>query len=113
MKGTDWRVNCLFFVCGAWNLVYYPALDRWASFWGSVVFVVAHGTWVFLYLRIEREKKVLPESSQQQHGLVNELALDHHYPGAKKNNSPEKNYENDPRSFATKHVVPLLSCRGA
>ena len=35
-----------FLLWGIWNLYYYPSLDQWASFAGSILIVLTNGIWV-------------------------------------------------------------------
>lgn len=55
VKGVCWSVQAFFAAWGFWNLVYYPSLGQWASFWGGVVLVGGTTTWVILALKYRKE----------------------------------------------------------
>lgn len=46
VAGVYWPVQAFFTAWGVWNLIYYPALGQWFSFWGGVFLVLGNGTWV-------------------------------------------------------------------
>ncbi len=57
IAGVYWPTILFFTVWGAWNLLYYPALDQWVSFFGGVLLVLGNAWWVLqaITLYIERE----------------------------------------------------------
>lgn len=36
---------------GVWNIVYYPSLDQWFSFWGGLSVVTVNSVYLFLIAR--------------------------------------------------------------
>lgn len=51
IKGIYWPTTMFFAVWGMWNLIYYPALDQWFSFWGGAVLVGGNLAWVALAVK--------------------------------------------------------------
>lgn len=39
VRGVHWFPIAFFTSWGLWNLVYYPSLGQWISFWGGVLLV--------------------------------------------------------------------------
>ncbi|MBA3034845.1 MAG: hypothetical protein KKF85_03545 [Gammaproteobacteria bacterium] len=52
LAGVYWPTTAFFSAWGLWNLVYYPALDQWASFAGGVLLVSGNVAWVVLAVRL-------------------------------------------------------------
>ncbi len=44
--GVTWYATGFFMVWGLWNLVFYPSLDCWWSFWGGLSLVIANIVWL-------------------------------------------------------------------
>ncbi len=54
IRGVDWRVTAFFMIWGVWNLFYYPNLDQWASFVGTLFLCSANAFWLVLAYRYRR-----------------------------------------------------------
>lgn len=52
IKGVYWPTTVFFTLWGGWNLIYYPALQQWASFIGGIALVAGNVIWVALAIRI-------------------------------------------------------------
>lgn len=52
IRGVYWPTAAFFSAWGAWNLVYYPALGQWFSFWGGVALVAGNLAWVAMAVRL-------------------------------------------------------------
>lgn len=46
VKGVFWPATAFYSVWGLWNIVYYPALGQWFSFWGGVAIVSGNLFWI-------------------------------------------------------------------
>lgn len=57
LVGVYWPVQAFFSGWGMWNLIYYPALSQWASFWGGVFLVSGNATWTFMAMYYTRKIK--------------------------------------------------------
>lgn len=57
VKGVYWPVSAFFTVWGMWNIIYYPLLDQWASFFGGLVLFSGNLTWVCLALYYIKQGK--------------------------------------------------------
>lgn len=56
VRGVSVPVTTFFTCWGLWNLLYYPSLDQWLSFYGGLIIVAANVLWVSLavfYVRKE------------------------------------------------------------
>lgn len=53
IKGVYWPTTLFFAAWGLWNLVYYPALQQWASFIGGVALVAGNLAWVVMAVRLQ------------------------------------------------------------
>lgn len=48
LKGVSW-VPVAFFACwGFWNLIFYPSMGCWLSFFGGIFVVVANVVWLIM-----------------------------------------------------------------
>lgn len=59
VRGVSVAVSGFFALWGAWNLVYYPGLGQWLSFFGGLGLVLFNTIWVVLavqYTRLERQR---------------------------------------------------------
>lgn len=52
VHGVYWPTTAFFAAWGLWNLVYYPTLGQWASFFGGVLLVAGNVAWVGLAMRL-------------------------------------------------------------
>jgi len=57
IKGVYWPVTAFFAVWGMWNIIYYPLLDQWVSFFGGLVLFSGNFTWVCLALYFIKQGK--------------------------------------------------------
>ena len=46
ITGVHWCPVLVFTLWGFWNLVYYPHLGQWISFFGGIAVVTANTTWL-------------------------------------------------------------------
>lgn len=46
VRGVSWVGVCFFAFWGYWNLFYYPQLDQYFSFYGTIGMVIANTTWM-------------------------------------------------------------------
>lgn len=46
VKGVYWPLTAFFSAWGVWNLVYYPALEQWLSFFAGIALVTGNVAWV-------------------------------------------------------------------
>ena len=53
--GIYWPHPIFFTAWGFWNLFYYPHLEQWFSFYGSVFLVVANAIWLGQIIYYKRE----------------------------------------------------------
>ena len=53
IKGVYWPTTLFFAAWGLWNLVYYPAMQQWASFIGGVALVAGNLAWVVMAVRLQ------------------------------------------------------------
>jgi hypothetical protein len=53
IRGVYWPTSAFFTAWGLWNLVYYPALGQWFSFWGGVLLVSGNVAWVAMAMRLK------------------------------------------------------------
>lgn len=51
IRGIWWPARTFFMVWGFWNILYYPSLDQWWSFWAGVALVSANAVWCALAYR--------------------------------------------------------------
>jgi hypothetical protein len=54
VKGVYWPATAFFSAWGIWNVIYYPALHQWASFFGGVVLVCGNIAWIILLITYKR-----------------------------------------------------------
>jgi hypothetical protein len=52
--GVTWHATAFFMGWGYWNMIYYPGLDQWWSFWGGVSLSTANTVWLFQMLYYRR-----------------------------------------------------------
>ena len=58
IKGVYWPVWLFYSVWGMWNVIYYPALGQWFSFFMGLVLLAGNISWTILAARIAaRERK--------------------------------------------------------
>ncbi len=48
IRGVWWPARSFFMFWGFWNILYYPSLDQWWSFWAGVALVSANLVWCIL-----------------------------------------------------------------
>lgn len=48
IRGVWWPARSFFMFWGLWNILYYPSLDQWWSFWAGVALVSANLAWCIL-----------------------------------------------------------------
>lgn len=64
LAGVYWPTTAFFSAWGIWNLIYYPALNQWASFAGGVLLVAGNVAWVALALSLKAaEPRTAPKST--------------------------------------------------
>ena len=51
IAGVYWQTTLFFTLWGVWNLIYYPMLDQWFSFYAGVLLVLGNVVWVGLVLK--------------------------------------------------------------
>lgn len=54
VRGVSKLATCFFTLWGLWNMVYYPSLGQWISFWGGCVISVGNGVWISLMWRYRK-----------------------------------------------------------
>ena len=54
VRGVSWYVTAFFWSWGFWNLLYYPALNQWASFSGGLFIVSGNFVWLALALKYRK-----------------------------------------------------------
>ncbi len=57
VKGVHWAPFVFFTTWGIWNLLYYPSLAQWFSFFGGVILVIVNIIYIIglmKYWRINR-----------------------------------------------------------
>lgn len=52
IKGVYWPVFGFYSLWGLWNLVYYPSLGQWLSFFAGIVLCAGNVAWTLLALRL-------------------------------------------------------------
>lgn len=57
VKGISIFTTAFFASWGFWNLVYYPHLHQWLSFYGGILVVTANTTWVAMAFYYKRKSK--------------------------------------------------------
>jgi len=50
VKGVSWLPTMFFTAWGIWNLFFYPYLNQWYSFIGSLWIVITNGIWLIQIL---------------------------------------------------------------
>lgn len=55
IKGVYWPTSVFFTIWGLWNVLYYPAIEQYASFAGGVVLVTGNLAWSFMAISIAIE----------------------------------------------------------
>ncbi len=53
LKGVYWPLIAFMTAWGFWNLLYYPSLDQWFSFFGGAVLMLGNAQWVNLALKLK------------------------------------------------------------
>ncbi len=56
-QGVYWPTWCFFTVWGAWNLLYYPLLGQWFSFYAGIFLVSGNAAWCYLAIRYKPPKQ--------------------------------------------------------
>jgi len=56
VKGVNVWVTVFFAAWGYWNLYYYPSLNQWMSFTGTLLIVAANTVWAAMALYYARRK---------------------------------------------------------
>ena len=56
VRSVSWPTNAFFTSWGAWNLLYYPHLDQWASFAGAVALVASNAVWLAMLVYYTRRE---------------------------------------------------------
>lgn len=54
VKGVHWLPVLFFSTWGYFNLIYYPNLNQWFSFGGSIMMTLATTMWVILLIKYRR-----------------------------------------------------------
>ena len=54
IRGIWWPARSFFMFWGFWNILYYPSLDQWWSFWAGVALVSANLAWCILAYRYRK-----------------------------------------------------------
>jgi len=57
LMGVYWPVTAFFSVWGLWNIVYYPLLEQWLSFFGGLFIVSGNSVWVIFAIYYTRRIK--------------------------------------------------------
>ena len=57
VEGFNPSTQAFFASWGLWNLLYYPSLDQWASFWGGVALVGVNVTWLLHVWYYKQQRK--------------------------------------------------------
>jgi hypothetical protein len=60
LKGVHIGPIALWFVWGLWNLIYYPSIHQWYSFFAGVNVAAANGVWLYLLIKYEAYKNLWP-----------------------------------------------------
>lgn len=51
VSGVYWPAFAFYAAWGSWNMLYYPAIGQWLSFYAGLLIVTGNATWVALALR--------------------------------------------------------------
>lgn len=57
VHGVSWLAVLFFTLWGFWNLLYYPHLGQWMSFWCGMLIVIGNTTWIVLIIKFRRARK--------------------------------------------------------
>ena len=57
IKGVYWPAIIFFILWSIWNLIYYPNLDQYWSFAGSISLIIADIAWLSLAILYSRRNK--------------------------------------------------------
>ncbi len=57
IKGVDWPAIIFFILWSIWNLIYYPNLEQYWSFIGSISLIIGDIAWLILAIKYSRSKK--------------------------------------------------------
>lgn len=57
VKGVSWPVTGFFTAWGLWNLLYYPHLEQWFSFFGGILLVLTNSIWLALLMYYRKKDK--------------------------------------------------------
>lgn len=56
LAGIYWPTTAFMAAWGVWNLIFYPALQQWASFVGGVALVTGNLAWVTLAIKLKLQE---------------------------------------------------------
>jgi len=54
IRGIDWQVTGFFWAWGLWNMIYYPSLHQWASFFGGLLMISGNTVWIALAIKYRK-----------------------------------------------------------
>lgn len=60
IKGIHWGSVMFWTAFGSWNIYYYPSINQWFSFYGSIFVFLGNTTWVilcFYYKKINKAEQ--------------------------------------------------------
>lgn len=57
VRGVSWLHVSFFWAWGLWNLLYYPSLGQWWSFYGGVGVIAANTIWLGQLLYYSRRQE--------------------------------------------------------
>jgi len=57
VRGVNIYTTAFFALWGYWNLYYYPSLNQWCSFVGTLLIVAANTVWVGMAIYYTRRQK--------------------------------------------------------
>lgn len=62
LSGVYWPTTLFFTVWGLWNLIYYPALNQWISFFGGLSIASGNIAWLVLLFALKRKERLVTAS---------------------------------------------------
>lgn len=54
VKGVYWPARVFFVVWGSWNLLYYPSLQQWWSFYGGIAITLTNAIWIYHAIKFRK-----------------------------------------------------------
>lgn len=67
VRGVSWIHVSYFAVWGYWNLYYYPCLEQWASFVGTITIVAANTVWLGQLLYYSHKERANDDGDAGHH----------------------------------------------